>query len=102
MAVAQHLPQGRHQAGDRHLKFHEHRDNLLGLVGESGCGKSTLARTIVGLLPLQSGRISVDGLQWDPADRGQRAQLRRTVQMVFQDPYMSLNPRPGACTGSPA
>nr|BFE59419.1 ABC transporter ATP-binding protein [Dactylosporangium thailandense] len=63
----------------------------LGLVGESGSGKSTLARTIVGLVPLLSGRISIDGMQW--TDRDRRAELRRTVQMVFQDPYQSLNPR---------
>jgi peptide/nickel transport system ATP-binding protein len=65
----------------------------LGLVGESGCGKSTLARTIVGLLPLESGRIAIDGKQWGSASPAERLELRRTVQMVFQDPYQSLNPR---------
>jgi peptide/nickel transport system ATP-binding protein len=67
--------------------------HALGLVGESGCGKSTLARTIVGLTPLESGEIKIGGRQWDGADREQRLALRRTVQMVFQDPYQSLNPR---------
>jgi peptide/nickel transport system ATP-binding protein len=67
--------------------------HALGLVGESGCGKSTLARTIVGLIPLESGEIEIDGRQWAGANREQRLALRRTVQMVFQDPYQSLNPR---------
>lgn len=66
---------------------------IIGLVGESGCGKSTLARTIVGLLPLESGRISVEGKEWASANRQHKATLRRSVQMVFQDPYQSLNPR---------
>jgi len=65
----------------------------LGLVGESGCGKSTLARTIVGLQPLESGRLAIDGKQWTTARGPERLALRRTVQMVFQDPYQSLNPR---------
>jgi peptide/nickel transport system ATP-binding protein len=65
----------------------------LGLVGESGCGKSTLARTVVGLIPLQSGQINVGGRQWTGANREERLAMRRTVQMVFQDPYQSLNPR---------
>jgi ABC-type glutathione transport system ATPase component len=65
----------------------------VGLVGESGCGKSTLARAIVGLLPLAAGQVCVDGLSWTDATKGQRALLRRQVQMVFQDTYQSLNPR---------
>jgi ABC-type glutathione transport system ATPase component len=65
----------------------------VGLVGESGCGKSTLARAIVGLLPLAAGRVCVDGLSWADATKGQRALMRRRVQMVFQDTYQSLNPR---------
>jgi peptide/nickel transport system ATP-binding protein len=65
----------------------------LGLVGESGSGKSTLARAVVGLLPVWSGRVAVTGHAWNEADARQVAQLRRSVQMVFQDSYLSLNPR---------
>jgi ABC-type glutathione transport system ATPase component len=68
------------------------RGRALGLVGESGSGKSTVAKAAVGLLPILSGTIRIDGKQWS-GGRAERAALRRTVQMVFQDPYQSLNPR---------
>ena len=61
--------------------------SVVGLVGESGSGKSTLARTAVGLTPLQSGQLLLDGQPWRPR-RG-----RSRLQLVFQDPYSSLNPR---------
>jgi len=66
---------------------------VLGLVGESGCGKSSLGRAIVGLNPLDSGRILVDGREIAPLGRRARPVADRAVQMVFQDPYSSLNPR---------
>ena len=69
------------------------RGAALGLVGESGCGKSTLARLACGLLAPGSGQVRVGGA--DPAQRQSvtRLVLARAVQMVFQDPYGSLNPR---------
>src|SRR4051812_16023077 len=65
----------------------------VGLVGESGSGKSTLARAIVGLAPIASGSIRVDGVCFDGRGRRGFERLRRRIQLVFQDPYSSLNPR---------
>jgi peptide/nickel transport system ATP-binding protein len=65
----------------------------LGIVGESGCGKSTLARLILGLIEADAGTIEVEQREVDWSDRRARKQLRRDMQMVFQNPYSSLNPR---------
>jgi peptide/nickel transport system ATP-binding protein len=66
---------------------------VVGLVGESGCGKSTLARAAVGLVPLASGTVSFEGQPVTPLRRRRRPDRLRGLQMVFQDPYESLNPR---------
>ena len=65
----------------------------LGLVGESGCGKSTLGKAIMKLVPIAGGEIVVEGVDIATLDREQLANMRRKVQMIFQDPYGSLNPR---------
>ncbi|MET0884913.1 MAG: ATP-binding cassette domain-containing protein [Mycetocola sp.] len=69
------------------------RGEVLGLVGESGCGKSTLARSICGLEPVESGSISFNGRQVGRLGLGRRPRELVAIQMVFQNPYASLNPR---------
>jgi oligopeptide/dipeptide ABC transporter ATP-binding protein len=69
------------------------RGETLGLVGESGCGKSTLARLALGLRGLDSGEIFLEGQALTRMSKREFANVRRSVQIVFQDPYASLDPR---------
>jgi oligopeptide transport system ATP-binding protein len=75
----------------------------LGLVGESGCGKSTLCRTMLQLLKPTSGSVRFEGREIAGLSRRQMRPLRRQMQMIFQDPYASLNPRKrvGQIVGDP-
>jgi peptide/nickel transport system ATP-binding protein len=76
------------------VSFEIRRGETFALVGESGSGKSTVARMVVGLLPPTSGDVIIDGVSMsDPGQAGARRLLRKRIQMIFQDPYASLNPR---------
>ena len=75
------------------VSFEIARGESVGLVGESGCGKSTLSRAIMRLAPVSHGAIRLDGIDLVPLGERALRPLRRKVQMVFQDPYASLNPR---------
>lgn len=65
----------------------------LALVGESGCGKTTLGRALLGRVPTSSGSIDFDGTELTTATRRQWRELHREIQLIFQNPYASLNPR---------
>jgi oligopeptide/dipeptide ABC transporter ATP-binding protein len=79
------------------------RGETLGLVGETGCGKSTLARCVARLHDITSGKIIFDGHDISKISAGKMRPLRRDIQMIFQDPYGSLNPRRrvGSIIGDP-
>ena len=69
------------------------KGDALGLVGESGSGKSTIGKAILHLVPITGGSIKIDGFETNPLSRKIERELRRTAQMIFQDPHSALNPR---------
>ncbi|MDQ3983303.1 MAG: dipeptide/oligopeptide/nickel ABC transporter ATP-binding protein, partial [Actinomycetota bacterium] len=85
------------------VSFQIYPGETLGLVGESGCGKSTTARLVLKLLDPTSGQVIFDGRDITGLKRRELRPIRREMQMIFQDPYASLNPRQtvGQIIGAP-
>jgi oligopeptide transport system ATP-binding protein len=75
------------------ISFNIQKGETLGLVGESGCGKTTAGRTLLGLYPATSGKTIIDTHSVHDAKSEELMHIRRKAQMIFQDPYASLNPR---------
>jgi peptide/nickel transport system ATP-binding protein len=75
------------------VSFHIHKGETFGIVGESGCGKSTAGRTIIGLYDHTEGEVIYDGKKVHSLNHKEKFEFHRKMQMIFQDPYASLNPR---------
>ncbi len=75
------------------VSFEINKGETLSLVGESGCGKSTVGKAVLRLFPLTAGQVVLDGKRIDDMSAGELRPLRRKIQVVFQDPFSSLNPR---------
>ncbi len=75
------------------VSFTIQKGKTLALVGESGCGKTTLGKSLINLIPSHSGEISIDGLSINKLDKEALRQQRTHLQIVFQDPFSSMNPR---------
>src|ERR1700751_4777993 len=75
------------------VSFHINRGETLSLVGESGCGKSTVGKAVLRLFDITAGQVILDGQRIDDLSAATLRPMRRRAQVVFQDPFSSLNPR---------
>lgn len=75
------------------VSFNLFKGEVLGLVGESGCGKSSLSKSLLGLIPTRDGQILFQGKDLAKCSKQEWQQVRKDIQMIFQDPFSSLNPR---------
>jgi oligopeptide transport system ATP-binding protein len=93
--VSKHFPAGRGQSVKAvdGVSFEIRQGETLGLVGESGCGKSTLARLVTQLIPVTSGKVFVGDVELTKLRGEKLRQQRRQLQIIFQDPFASLDPR---------
>ena len=85
------------------VNFEIYKGQTLGVVGESGCGKTTLGRTILGLAPATGGEVWYNGKNIIKCNKKEQRELRKDLQIIFQDPYSSINPRHsvGSIIGEP-
>ena len=75
------------------VSFKIYKGETFGIVGESGCGKTTLGKTLLHLIPPTSGRVMIDGVEISSLKKEELRKARKDMQIVFQDPYSSLNSR---------
>ncbi len=90
---AKYIVKGKEFRIIQNVSFSIERGETVGLVGESGCGKTTIAKLLLGLIPLSSGEILFEGKPIHKMKREELFNLRKDCQMIFQDPYGSVNPR---------